>query len=137
MGPDGCVSSGKGGRCDTHTAASRNRTDGMQSRGAISAKAWRASGTHLVASTGVDVHPRVVRRAGMESRMQGNLHVRFGERDEETRHRKVRERFIPTLHLHCKSNVGTTYKRRSEERRVGEECVRTCRSRCLPYQIKK
>src|SRR3546814_11443515 len=47
----------------------------------------------------------------MESRMQGHLHVRFGERDEETRHRKVRERFIPTLHLHCKSHVGTTYKR--------------------------
>ncbi len=43
--------------------------------------------------------------------MQGNLHVRFGERDEETRHRKVRERFIPTLHLHFKSHVGTTYKR--------------------------
>jgi hypothetical protein len=43
--------------------------------------------------------------------MQGNLHVRFGERDEETCHREVMERFIPTLHLHCKSDVGTTYKR--------------------------
>jgi hypothetical protein len=43
--------------------------------------------------------------------MQGNLHVRFGERDEETRHRKVRERFIPTLHLRHQAHVGTTYKR--------------------------
>jgi hypothetical protein len=50
-------------------------------------------------------------RASMESRMQGNLHVRFGERDEETRHREVVERFIPTLHLHLRSDVGTTYKR--------------------------
>jgi hypothetical protein len=47
----------------------------------------------------------------MESRMQGNLHVRFGERDEETCHREVAERFIPTLHLHFISDVGTTYKR--------------------------
>src|SRR3546814_17273249 len=27
--------------------------------------------------------------------------------------------------------------RRSEERRVGQECVRTCRSRCSPYHEKK
>jgi len=46
--------------------------------------------------------------------MQGNLHVRFGERDEETRHREVTERFIPTLHLHFKEHVGTTYKRALE-----------------------
>src|SRR3546814_20589878 len=26
---------------------------------------------------------------------------------------------------------------RSEERRVGKECVSTCRSRCSPYHIKK
>src|SRR3546814_17382850 len=26
---------------------------------------------------------------------------------------------------------------RSEERRVGKECVRTCRSRCSPYHSKK
>ncbi|WP_439513560.1 hypothetical protein, partial [Sphingopyxis sp.] len=31
--------------------------------------------------------------------------------DEETRHRKVRERFIPTLHLQQNEHVGTTYKR--------------------------
>jgi hypothetical protein len=43
--------------------------------------------------------------------MQGNLHVRFGEGDEETFHREVEERFIPTLHLHQTSDVGTTYKR--------------------------
>src|SRR3546814_14591299 len=28
-------------------------------------------------------------------------------------------------------------KRRSEERRVGTECVSTCRSRCSPYHQKK
>src|SRR3546814_14290243 len=26
---------------------------------------------------------------------------------------------------------------RSEERRVGNECVRTCRSRCAPFHLKK
>ena len=34
-----------------------------------------------------------------ESRMLGNLHVRFGERDGETWLRKALKRFIPTLHL--------------------------------------
>src|SRR3546814_15108711 len=35
--------------------------------------------------------------------------------------RGVQHRFVPVLHL------------RSEERRVGKACVRTCRSRCSPY----
>src|SRR3546814_18227274 len=30
-------------------------------------------------------------------------------------------------------NLVATYHRRSEERRVGKECVSTCRSRWLPY----
>jgi hypothetical protein len=33
----------------------------------------------------------------MESRMLGNLHVRFGERDEETCPGNGARRFIPTL----------------------------------------
>src|SRR3546814_8940801 len=32
---------------------------------------------------------------------------------------------------------GRDAERRSEERRVGKECVSTCRSRCLPYHSKK
>ncbi|WP_237246049.1 hypothetical protein, partial [Sphingopyxis witflariensis] len=40
-------------------------------------------------------HPRP--RPCMESRMQGNSHVRFGERREETGHREVARRFAPTL----------------------------------------
>src|SRR3546814_11148575 len=31
----------------------------------------------------------------------------------------------------------TSAARRSEERRVGKECVSTCRSRCSPYHYKK
>src|SRR3546814_18403935 len=34
----------------------------------------------------------------------------------------------------CFSRLGTnTFQHRSEERRVGKDCVRTCRSRCAPY----
>src|SRR3546814_20003515 len=32
---------------------------------------------------------------------------------------------------------GSTHESRSEERRVGQECVRTCRSRGSPYHSKK
>src|SRR3546814_18809280 len=33
--------------------------------------------------------------------------------------------------------IATTLANRSEERRVGKECVRTCRSRWSPYHYKK
>src|SRR3546814_13141363 len=35
------------------------------------------------------------------------------------------------------SVTGGSYYERSEERRVGKECVSTCRSRWLPYHSKK
>src|SRR3546814_13162428 len=35
------------------------------------------------------------------------------------------------------SGKNSTIKRRSEERRVGKECVSTCRSRWSPYHEKK
>src|SRR3546814_12179859 len=41
---------------------------------------------------------------------------------------------------HCfqfRANVPISFSRRSEERRVGKECVRTCRSRWWPYHYKK
>src|SRR3546814_15760622 len=35
---------------------------------------------------------------------------------------------------HVRGNVSAVFgKKRSEERRVGKECVSTCRSRCAPY----
>src|SRR3546814_14654340 len=34
-------------------------------------------------------------------------------------------------------NTGNGTLGRSEERRVGKECVSTCRSRCAPYSYKK
>src|SRR3546814_13354085 len=39
----------------------------------------------------------------------------------------------PHIHL----NTTLTRKKRSEERRVGKECVNTCRSRWSPYHKKK
>src|SRR3546814_4419377 len=38
---------------------------------------------------------------------------------------------------HCTPPPMTTAKPRSEERRVGKECVSTCRSRWSPYHSKK
>src|SRR3546814_16737468 len=40
------------------------------------------------------------------------------------------------LENYCDEMVGT-YNGRSEERRVGKECVSTCRSRWEPYHYKK
>src|SRR3546814_13593621 len=38
------------------------------------------------------------------------------------------------FNAHPALNLGkSTYNGRSEERRVGHECVSTCRSRCSPY----
>src|SRR3546814_19643027 len=37
----------------------------------------------------------------------------------------------------CEADVAAGAARRSEERRVGQECVSTCRSRWSPYHYKK
>src|SRR3546814_17065787 len=36
-----------------------------------------------------------------------------------------------------RAEPGTGELNRSEERRVGKECVSTCRSRCSPYHLQK
>ena len=53
--------------------------------------------------TDVRANPWLMPR--MESRMQGNLHVRFGEGDEETCPSNGIKRFIPTLRLSEKERV--------------------------------
>src|SRR3546814_15954171 len=53
--------------------------------------------------------------------------------------RLVRRRFRTTI-FSWADELNSTIKwetRRSEERRVGKECVRTCRSRWSPYNRKK
>jgi hypothetical protein len=44
-----------------------------------------------------ETHPWARERPCIESRMLGNLHVRFGKRDGETCLRKEMERFISTF----------------------------------------
>jgi hypothetical protein len=44
-----------------------------------------------------ETHPQARERPCIESRMLGNLHVRFGKRDGETCLRKEMERFISTF----------------------------------------
>src|SRR3546814_15567939 len=39
--------------------------------------------------------------------------------------------------MHQRRLLPLIARTRSEERRVGKECVRTCRSRWLPYHLKK
>src|SRR3546814_17091829 len=42
------------------------------------------------------------------------------------------------LNVACNSPAfGKPFRHRSEERRVGKECASTCRSRWLPYHVKK
>src|SRR3546814_16780905 len=43
----------------------------------------------------------------------------------------------PVPGLGSKLGLDATHKWRSEERRVGKECVSTCRSRWSPYTLKK
>src|SRR3546814_14163060 len=54
---------------------------------------------------------------------------------------EVRREFAPYVGISYDRKVGDTarYARaeRSEERRVGKECVSTCRSRWAPYHLKK
>src|SRR3546814_13604100 len=47
-------------------------------------------------------------------------------------------RSVRTTGAHgCRIDVAADEKARSEERRVGKECVSTCRSRWSPYNYKK
>src|SRR3546814_13790452 len=49
----------------------------------------------------------------------------------------VRRRRLVDLRAGRTRVAGRAVQRRSEERRVGKECVRTCRSRWSPYHYKK
>src|SRR3546814_11300045 len=51
--------------------------------------------------------------------------------------RMVKEAPIPAGRFGDAEDVGTLVAMRSEERRVGKECVSTCRSRWSPYHYKK
>src|SRR3546814_13574269 len=73
----------------------------------------------------------------------GNLYKRRRQNNKALVHYKkaldlVRQlNFLPGISA-CLSNIGTVYlelrnPRRSEERRVGKECVSTCRSRWARY----
>lgn len=87
MGPSGCVFFAKATPCDIHTTVSRTPRMERNPNAHSARKRW-AFGARSAASTGVEAHCRVRTCSAMESRMQGNLHVRFGERDGETNLRK-------------------------------------------------
>src|SRR3546814_13471758 len=81
------------------------------------------------ASGAIDRHPR--------DRLR--MAVRDDGRDATT-HYRLRERFRAHTALECRLETGRTHQirvhmahLRSEERRVGKECVSTCRSRWSPY----
>src|SRR3546814_11130941 len=88
---------------------------------------------------------RVVARAGLDEAVHGHrrdmhavlaefLRERIGQRTQ----RRLAQRQGRVLHrrLVCEAAAGEQ-DRRSEERRVGKECVSTCRSRGSPYNSKK
>ena len=54
-------------------------------------------------------------------------------RDNETAKDLLQETMYRALANKDKYNVGTNIKARSEERRVGKECIPPCRSRWSPY----
>src|SRR3546814_16069123 len=53
-------------------------------------------------------------------------------------HQKMPPAWRSARHRYCENRLHTTpIPLRSEERRVGKECVSTCRSRLSPYHNKK
>src|SRR3546814_9890966 len=57
-----------------------------------------------------------------------------GDLDHDTRHVRNKRIFDDPVSLGAAGNeAGVLCQTRSEERRVGKECVSTCRSRWLPY----
>src|SRR3546814_11154431 len=86
------------------------------------------------------IHMRAIRQAtiGQDNRADRSMmdHLAIIEalerRETEKAEALVRQH---TLDLAAHVERHCTY--RSEERRVGKECVSTCRSRCAPYESKK
>ena len=78
------ASSGKAVHRIIRAVVSRYRMDGIWSPNDRSAKHLSTSGETSTSSVPSEGHPWALYRSRMESRMLGNLHVRFGERDGET-----------------------------------------------------
>src|SRR3546814_16687036 len=80
---------------------------------------------------------------GCEAResIHGNYHDFFFGRSRKGRQKRNRWRRYPACcgGLRPGFTEGRSFRkgRRSEERRVGKECVSTCRSRWSPYHSKK
>src|SRR3546814_15604763 len=67
-------------------------------------------------------YQKVEDRADAERRDEADRHVALGV-----------ARFLGRCRHRIKAHIGEEDRRRSEERRVGKECVSTCRSRWSPY----
>src|SRR3546814_19524568 len=65
----------------------------------------------------------------------GDRVLRLGERVQPVRGVGVLELHVG--HLEHRAGAAAVLGHRSEERRVGKECVSTCRSRWSPYHKKK
>lgn len=100
------------------TVPGRN-ADGTQTGSASNAKACAASGMRSNVSDISEAHPSARERPCIESRMLGNLHVRFGKRDGETCPRKGIERFISTFTM---SSISCRWS--------DDSCARGVRSIC-------
>src|SRR3546814_19788241 len=81
-----------------------------------------------VSDTAYLVSPGVFQRYAQEHPQVGTLARQESQQDWQW----VQKRF-EKLGLHRKHSNGLTIWTRSEERRVGKECVSTCRSRWSPY----
>src|SRR3546814_16710809 len=79
-----------------------------------------------------DAEPRVARAVGQPARDEeaGEPAFGIGEGQESIAHRRRAEPFMPG------QAVPAILAGRSEERRVGTECVSTCRSRWSAYHYK-
>src|SRR3546814_11760719 len=73
--------------------------------------------------------PPLSRYAGEGLKQRASNSPSPAQREREARSAGVRARLL----LHTNSHAHPT---RSEERRVGQECVSTCRSRWSPYHYK-
>src|SRR3546814_19606377 len=77
--------------------------------------------------TAADVRRVFIRKSGRADQHQGFTLLR----------RELRQRPAEVLQLQRGDLVGLGGQHRSEERRVGTECVSTCRSRWSPHPYKK
>src|SRR3546814_12306571 len=85
----------------------------------------------IAAATVIEIDlPRTIEPGAFEHRR----HVRLARAVEHRRRKGNAERQMPR---HLDDLIAATRVDRSEERRVGKECVSKCRSRWSPYPEKK